>query len=127
MKLSVTAQSINTQMEIISISESSKDEFSPKQNYVDGKPAGEKLTSDGRKIYGLRDVVVKTKNNDGSFKADKSVSISVKNPIDLADLTKYELTGEVEVTHYVQNTGRIAVSILADGIKPKNSETPKSN
>lgn len=56
---------------------------------------------------------------------EREVTLSVLKPIDLKIGVFYELSGDVWVTHYQNNNGRIAVSIVAETVAPKTeSKSP---
>ncbi|MGQ4495200.1 hypothetical protein ACUH88_07810 [Dermabacteraceae bacterium P13095] len=50
--------------------------------------------------------------------ADKTVSLTLRQPANISFGKLYRLSGKVDVIHYLSKNNRIAVSLKADSIKP---------
>lgn len=75
-----------------------------------------KLTKDGKTqfVTGLKAL---NHENGTITREQQNVSLSVLQPVDLLPGVMYMAAGEIQVTPYVANTGRIGYSILATTVK----------
>ena len=55
---------------------------------------------------------------------DSSVSLAVEQPFELVFGRAYTLAGDVFVTPYVQQNGRLGLSVIAERIVPQTAEKP---
>lgn len=56
---------------------------------------------------------------------ERDVTVAVLEPADIVRGVDYNLKGQVWVTHYVTNAGRMGVSIVAEGITPVQPAGPR--
>lgn len=110
----MTAKDFNRQYELVSISNMAKDKLSAKQNYVDGKAAGDKLTDDGRKIYKTNFSVTSKETGNPISNA----TVSMLEAVDVKRLTAYEATGTVTIVHWGEKNN---ASITVDGVQIEGS------
>lgn len=80
---------------------------------------GQLRLTDDKPVFALRNVVVKFRAEDGSFESVQNASVKLFRAPNhaLGELEILQLDGRVRVTPYVNGQNRLALSIVADGIK----------
>lgn len=64
-------------------------------------------------------------DDDGNpYRQERDVTVSILEPADVQFGQVYNLKGQVWVTHYVTNGGRMGVSIVAESVTPANAGSP---
>ena len=84
---------------------------------------GQKLDDQGNPLFNARALKAVRIENGRSVGSDDAVSLALREqPGKLAFLGIYALDGNVSIVHYVQNNGRLGVSITADRVVPLKKE-----
>lgn len=77
-----------------------------------------KTDTNGRPLY-RADFNVVTLQDGVPVRQEKDVTVALVKPVDVQAGLFYSLAGEVTVTHYVTNAGRLGVSIVAESVQPQ--------
>lgn len=74
---------------------------------------------DDKPVYALRNVIVKFRDENGSFDSVQNASVKLfrKPNHNFGELETLQFDGCVRVTPYVNGNNRLGLSIMADGIK----------
>lgn len=114
MKFSANAKNIDLGLNIIVLADIIPAELTTAKEYSDGKVSDTERLFDGKPAYTIRGLAVM----EGS-RQQRNVSIKVLNkPKEVIGVgSRVALAGEVSLTPYVGNDGRVGLSILADSIE----------
>lgn len=77
-----------------------------------------KTDAHGRPLY-RADFNVVSMQDGVPVRQEKDVTVALVKPVDVMPGVFYSLAGEVTVTHYVTNSNRLGVSIVAESVQPQ--------
>ena len=116
MRLEVQGESLASQVQFASLLAQKATDMAVRSFEVDGKTEV-KLAPDGRPVH--RTSLQGMRVQDGvPVSPDRSVSLSLIEPVDVLPGRFYTVSGKTWVTHYVDNSERIAVSVVAERVRP---------
>lgn len=120
MKLSVSANEVNSELTWIALLPQAATDFRPKQGRDAHDNAVPKLTDSGQPIF-RAELSAVAPDREGKPRVNRDASLGVLHPVDVQAGTPYVLSGSVVVTHYVTGSNRLGVSIIADSLVPARS------
>lgn len=120
MKITVEAKNVP----VVFMSMANEAVLPPKKDF----DSGEQKVVDGKPVYTARALkAIRFDENNAPAGQDDSVSLSLLSQPEggVRFGGQYALSGVVRIVHYVQNNGRLGVSITADGVRQVHMKSPQ--